>query len=150
MKKLWFDMDGTFVDLYGVENWLDDLIAHKTRPYAEAKPLVNMSHFARVIHKLQKNGYEVGIVSWCAKNSTIEYDEEIKTVKIEWLQKHLPSVVFDEIRILEYGTVKSCVGNGFLFDDEKPNREEWKDIAFSEKNLVKTLYGLLRNAELLR
>ena len=38
-KILNFDMDGTFVDLYGVENWLDDLTNSRTRPYEIAKPL---------------------------------------------------------------------------------------------------------------
>ena len=34
-----FDMDGTIADLYGEENWLDDLINERTTPYANAKPL---------------------------------------------------------------------------------------------------------------
>ena len=39
-KKIWLDMDGTFVDLYGVENWLPMLRAEETTPYEIAKPLV--------------------------------------------------------------------------------------------------------------
>ena len=41
-KAIYFDMDGTIADLYGVPNWLDCLIAEKTKPYREAKPLVDM------------------------------------------------------------------------------------------------------------
>lgn len=149
-KKIWFDMDGTFVDLYGVTDWLPDLIACNPRPYAVAKPLVNLSQLAKVIHKLQNVGYEIGIVSWLAKNPNEDYEKIVTETKIEWLHKHLPSVEFDEIRILRYGTRKSSVGMGFLFDDEENNRNEWKDISFSEKDLIKSLYGLLRNAELLR
>ena len=26
--KIWFDMDGTIADLYGVENWLEMLIRY--------------------------------------------------------------------------------------------------------------------------
>ena len=148
-KKIWFDMDGTFVDLYGVTDWLPDLIACNPRPYAVAKPLVNLSQFAKIIHKLQAVGYSVGIVSWLAKNPSEDYEIVVTETKLAWLQKHLPSVEFDEIKILRYGTKKSCVGNGYLFDDEQQNRDEWQDIAFDEKNLIASLYGILRNAELL-
>ena len=37
-----FDMDGTIADLYGVENWLDYLIAEDTTPYTEAEPLLRL------------------------------------------------------------------------------------------------------------
>ena len=35
-----FDMDGTIADLYGVENWLDYLIAGDVFPYENADPLL--------------------------------------------------------------------------------------------------------------
>ena len=38
MRTIWFDLDGTLVDLYGVEGWLEDLTNHNERPYREAKP----------------------------------------------------------------------------------------------------------------
>ena len=37
-----FDMDGTIADLYGVENWLEYLIAENTFPYANARPLLHL------------------------------------------------------------------------------------------------------------
>ena len=70
MKTYFFDMDGTFVDLYGVDNWLDDLINEKTRPYDEAKPLVNLARLAKAMNKARRNGNKVCIVSWLAKNAT--------------------------------------------------------------------------------
>ena len=45
--RICFDMDGTIADLYGVENWLDNLIAENVKPYAEAKPMLNLSALAR-------------------------------------------------------------------------------------------------------
>ena len=30
--KIWFYMEGTIADLYGVENWLEMLIAHDETP----------------------------------------------------------------------------------------------------------------------
>ena len=67
---IWFDMDGTIADLYGVENWLDYLIAEDVKPYAEAKPLVNLSRLARYLNRLQKAGYNLGVISWLSKCGT--------------------------------------------------------------------------------
>lgn len=130
---LFFDMDGTFVDLYGVEGWLDDLIAERTRPYDEAKPLVNFARFARLLNKAQKNGYRIAIISWLSKNGTEEYNERVTKAKLDYLAKHLPSVRFDEINIVKYGTPKQmfCTNeNDILFDDEAPNRENWTGKAY--------------------
>ena len=69
-KKIWFDMDGTIADLYGDPDWLAKLIAYNPEPYAKAMPLLNMSLLARYLNKLQKQGYEICIVSWLSKNST--------------------------------------------------------------------------------
>ena len=82
-KAIYFDMDGTIANLYGVENWLDDLVNKNTRPYEQAEVMVNMSSLARILNKLQKMGYTIGIVSWLAKNSTDEYDERVKKAKKE-------------------------------------------------------------------
>lgn len=79
--KIWFDMDGTIADLYGVNGWLDMLIAYDETPYAVAKPLVNLNTLAKLIHKAQRNGFEVCIVSALSKNSTPAYDEKVKTAK---------------------------------------------------------------------
>lgn len=42
MATIFFDMDGTLADFYGVENWLEYLNAEDTLPYEVAKPLHNM------------------------------------------------------------------------------------------------------------
>lgn len=145
-KKIYFDCDGTFVDLYGVENWLEYLISSNPYPYMVAKPLVNLSHMARLIHKAQKEGYKVGIISWLSKNSTKEYDELVTIAKKQWLKKHLPSVEFNEIHIVKYGTSKASLGKGILFDDEQKNRNEWNKLsgkAYNVENMLETLKEIL-------
>lgn len=142
-KRIWFDCDGTFIDLYGVNGWLEDLINYNPRPYLIAKPLVNLSIFARLLNNLQKKGYEVNIITWTAKNSTVEYHEAVKRAKLKWLKKHLSSVHWNNIYILKYGTPKSSCGNGILFDDEEKNRIDWNGIAYDEKNLLEKLKGIL-------
>ena len=100
--KIWFDMDGTIADLYGIENWLEMLIAHDETPYAIAKPIINLSVLARLMNKVQRKGFEICIVSALAKDSTAEYDERARNAKIKWLTNHLKSVYFDEIRFVPY------------------------------------------------
>ena len=142
MKNIYFDMDGTIANLYGVDGWLDYLINKETTPYEIARPMVNFSYLARLLNKLQRNGYTIGIISWTAKNSTEEYNARVARAKREWLKKHLPSVRFDEIHIVEYGTPKSTCGKGILFDDEEKNRLEWNGTAYNVNNILEVLRNL--------
>lgn len=139
MKEFWFDMDGTIADLYGVEDWLPKLRAHDASPYEEARPLVNLSRLARYLNKVQSKGCTVNIISWCSKNSCPEYDEKIKAAKLNWLAKHLPSVRWNRIEIVEYGVQKSSIGSGILFDDEEKNRVDWGIGAFEPENMFEVL-----------
>ena len=141
--KIWFDMDGTIADLYGVKNWLDYLMAEDNTPYLMAKPLLNLAILARYLNKIQKMGYEIGIISWGAKNSTNEYFGKVTYAKLRWLEKHLPSVNWDYIKIVPYGMNKyEICGNGILFDDEKGNRENWNEMAYEPCDILKVLKGL--------
>ena len=140
--KIYFDMDGTIADLYGVEGWLDCIINGNPFPYANAKPMVNMNRLARRLNTLQKEGNEICIISWLAKSSTAEYDELVTKAKLAWLEKHLASVHFDEIHIVAYGTPKHTIGKGILFDDEKPNREGWGEGAYTPEKIFEVLRAL--------
>ena len=138
-KAINFDMDGTLADFYGVENWLDYLVNENPYPYEVAKPLVNMSILARRLNKLQREGYEINIISWLAKNSTEDFDKKVVDAKQKWLKKHLPSVKWNHITIVAYGVNKSALGSGILFDDEEPNREMWGSGAYDVHNILNVL-----------
>ena len=142
--KIIFDMDGTIADLYGVENWLPMLRAEDTSPYTNAKPLVNMSRLAKAIHKAQRLGIIIAIVSWGAFASSNEYLKQTATAKREWLAKHLPSVIFDEIAITPYGENKSNYADkdSILFDDNEKIRNDFIGIAYDPCeifNILKTI-----------
>lgn len=142
---IFFDMDGTIADLYGVENWLDYLIASDALPYEIAKPLIRLNALARILNRLQKQGYKVGVISWLAKNSNTAYDEKVTRAKKEWLKKHLASVNFDEIHIVKYGTPKQTFAkteNDILFDDEEKNRNDWTGKAFDVNEIIEILRGM--------
>jgi hypothetical protein len=141
--KIWFDMDGTIADLYGVMGWLDDIIAENVRPYAEAKGIGNLALIARYLNKAQEAGHEIGIISWTAKHGTAEYNEAVAEAKKAWLGRHLRSVTWNEIKVVTYGTNKKvATGGGILFDDEIGNRETWGAGAYEPKEIVEILKKL--------
>lgn len=142
VRQINFDMDGTIANLYGVEGWLEYIIDKDETPYVEAKPLVNLSALARVLNRLQRNGYELNIITWLAKNSDDVYDEKVILAKKNWLAKHMPSVKWNNVNIVTYGTPKQNLGQGILFDDEKPNRDNWNGTAYDVDNIVGTLKKL--------
>lgn len=147
MKAIYFDMDGTIVNFYGVPNWLEYLIASDTTPYEVAQPLVNMNRLARLLNRLRAQGYHIGVVSWTSKNGTDEFNEATKMAKLKWLDRHLHSVTWDEIEIIPYGFPKQeavrYASEGLLFDDEAPNRENWTGTAYDVENILEILKGLL-------
>lgn len=152
MKEwIWLDMDGTFADLYGVENWLDYLVALDTRPYEVAKPLYDMVDFLEMLFELKYKGYNIGIISWLSKNPNAEYGARVTKAKKEWLAKYCLDMILDEILITPYGIKKAdtcrAYGKGILVDDEKPNRDAW-DLGRTinaNKNILAELKKLLDN-----
>ena len=144
MITIWLDMDGTIADLYGVENWLEMILAHDETPYAAAKPLVRMATLARLLNAKQRKGFKIGIVSALAKNSNQEYDERIINAKRKWLKKHLASVKFDEIRFVPYAYRKNDVNSGddVLFDDEDRHLDAWTGTAINAQNLIPALRAM--------
>lgn len=143
-KEIWFDMDGTIANLYAVEGWLDYLIHEDTFPYENAETMCNFSVLARMLNTLQRDGWKIGIISWTSKNGSEQYNLAVEMAKRAWLAKHLPSVEWDEIKIVRYGTNKwlTC-GGGILFDDEEANRNAWGNgHAFTPTAIIKILKTL--------
>ena len=146
MKKLNitinFDLDGTIADLYGVENWLEYLVNENPYPYETAAPLLRLCTLARKLNALQREGYDIAVISWLSKNSSAEYDELVTAAKLAWLGEHLPSVKWNEIHIVPYGTPKQNFCNNpldILFDDEERNRINWTGRAYDVQNILEIL-----------
>lgn len=129
-KVVYFDMDGTLCDFYGVPGWLDYLINHDPTPYQVAKPLLSYENFNRLVQAYIKRGYEIGIISWCSKDNDPGFKKKIRAAKREWLAKHFPFAT--EIHIVAYGTPKWSLvkkeerASSILFDDEKQNLDAWR------------------------
>lgn len=141
-RAIYFDMDGTIADLYGVESWLEELRSESAAPYEGAAPLLKLQQLARRLNQLQKRGWKIGVVSWTAKNSSASYCKKVIKAKQKWLTKHLRSVQWDEVHIVNYGTPKEEVvkyPKGILFDDEERNRNNWKGKAYDETQIMEVL-----------
>ena len=131
---IYFDMDGTIANLYGVNNWLPKLRAEDASPYKEATPLIDMENLQLLLAILQNRGYKIGVISWLAKNSSKAYDKNVRKAKIEWLRAMLPEIHFDEMHIVKYGTRKDYVAkdkNGIIFDDDERVRAKWRGESFN-------------------
>ena len=141
-KAIYFDMDGTIANLYGVPNWLEKIEQSDTTPYDEAQVLLNMQGLAHRLNTLQKNGYTIGIISWLSKSGSEAYNEVVTEAKLKWLAKHLPSVHWDYINIVPYGTPKQNFCENpldILFDDEERNRTNWTGRAYDVQNIMEIL-----------
>ena len=141
---IYFDMDGTIANLYAVENWLPKLRNEDASPYTEAAPLVRLCTLARLLNKAQRNGHKIGIVSWLAKNASENYDIKVTNAKIEWLNRHLRTVNFDEVLFVPYTYEKNNANNGedILFDDEDRHLTAWTGTAYPAREILERLKAI--------
>ena len=127
-KAIYFDMDGTVADLYGVENWLHKLRTYDPTPYIDAKPLCDMRALNKVCTALINGGYTIGIITWLSKDSTPEYDELVASAKMEWAQYYMPFI--NEFHAIPFGVPKHTVVKRFtemwLVDDNADVRAQWE------------------------
>lgn len=127
-KAVVFDMDGTFVDLYGVINWLADLRAERTRPYEEASALYPDEVLNELVLTLKAKGYKIIVTSWASMGGSAEYNKAVKRAKVAWLKAH--NFPVDEVHVVKYGTPKHYVTRGkadfqILVDDNAEVRKAW-------------------------
>lgn len=152
LKMLIFDMDGTIADLYGVPNWLPMLRAYDPTPYRKAKPMWDMMELARLLRLAQAQGIEIRIITWLSKESTPEYDREVRIAKREWLSTQ--DFPFDRFHGVKYGatkadSVRKYLGEGdtaILFDDNAKVREGWhlgEAIDPIECDILEVLRGIV-------
>ncbi len=132
VDTIYFDMDGTIADLYGVNGWLEALRSENPLPYVKAKPLVDMRKLSHICSKLQTQGIKIGIITWLSKESSKDYKRQVRKAKKLWLQRHFP-IQFDSVHMVQYGYSKRKTAkykNSVLIDDDKGVRENW----ISKKN----------------
>ena len=152
MYTIYFDMDGTIADLYGVDNWLPMLRAEQTTPYTAAAPLVDLNEMSELLAELQHIGYTLGIISWTSKGGSTSYNKAVRRAKLDWLVGCFPEIEFDEIHIVKYGTRKDYVAKdkyGIIFDDDERVREKWRGEAINPNtdDIIETLKHIVELSE---
>ena len=133
MRTIYFDMDGTIADLYGVDNWLPRLRNEDATPYAEAHPLCNMDTLCKLLTEAKAMGYMIGIITWLSKEATKKYKRAVTQAKKEWIKKHI-AIEIDEMHFIQYGTRKDYVAKdkeGIIFDDDNRVRAKWRGQAYN-------------------
>ena len=150
-KTLVFDMDGTIADLYGVENWLEELRSENPHPYEVAKPMYSMDFLNGLLDYFKMLGWRIVVTTWLAKGASKEYDDLVREAKIAWLEKY--EFPYDEIHLVKYGTTKAnCTrhlgGVQVLVDDNENIRKGWTlgDTIDASHNIVEQLFELLERA----
>lgn len=141
-----FDLDGTLNQFYNVPNWLEMLRAEEVTPYLVAKPLFPMITLAKYLNAIQQAGHKIAVISWCSKGGTNDYNARVAEAKKEWLREQLPTVQWDRIIIVPYGTPKElwCESeNDILFDDEERNRNNWNGKAYAPMEIGYILRKIL-------
>ena len=147
-KTLVFDMDGTLVDLYGVENWLEDLRNFKARPYQLAQPMYDKDLLNTILLALKSCGWRIVVTSWLSKESNPQYDTVVRLAKRLSLERmEFPA---DEIHLVKYGTTKAnCTrhlgGYQVLVDDNEDVRKGWTlgGTINANENIIPMLLDLL-------
>lgn len=147
-KILVFDMDGTIADFYGVNGWLEYLNESNPTPYIIAEPLYDMVVLTSVLNILKTKGWKIVVTSWLAKDSTKDFDKEVRQAKRDWLEEY--NFPFDEIHLVKYGTTKAnCTrklgGYQILVDDNEQVRKGWNLGATinANENILDKLIDLL-------
>lgn len=150
MKKIYFDMDGTVYDLYGMENWLEMLRNEEKGAFTLGNALVNMDELKEVCLRLIAKGYQIGIITWLPMGASLEYCEICTKEKREWAEKNMPYI--SEFYALEYGVPKQYAPakrakEMWLVDDNKEVREMWitekqRKAIDATENIINALVAL--------
>lgn len=148
-KTLVFDMDGTLVNFYAVDGWLENLVNEDPYPYEVAEPLYNMEELTTLLNLLKTIGWQIVVTTWLGKNSSEAFKEKTRKAKLDWLKKY--GFPYDEIHLVQYGTTKAnCTrkhgGYQILVDDNAKVRKGWKlgDTIDANYNILPELMKLLK------
>lgn len=130
--KVYLDMDGTIVDLYGQPDWLEAIRSEASGLFLRARPLVSEKV---LLEKFPREKYEIVILSMTPKDASLEYCERVKTEKDLWLSRHFPSLTKRIYK--KYGHNKNLKNsaNAILIDDNEIIRNNWRGVALNPAQL---------------
>ena len=123
-KIVYFDMDGTLCDFYGVRDWIPRIQHDDASIYYEARPIYK---YINMLKDYKKKGYKIIILSCLSYNTTHKRDIMTKIYKRLWLAKYVGLDNIDSIRIIPYTHHKEYYVReaGMLVDDSDKVLDNW-------------------------
>jgi deoxyribodipyrimidine photolyase len=126
--KIYFDLDGTVYNLYGINDWLSKLREEKVSVYTEGEKLFEESKFYKIVCSLLSCGVRFGVITWGSMTATPEFEIETENAKREWVKENLPFV--ESFAYQQYGTpkqqaIKNRTRNDILIDDNFDVLQTW-------------------------
>lgn len=122
MATIYLDMDGTFYNLYGIENWLADLLSESKDIFTKGKALYNLDELKETLENVSSR-YELGIITWTPKECRKTYIGNTAKQKYKWLRENDLMKYFSKIVMVRYGKekYKYMKENDILIDDDMKN-----------------------------
>lgn len=131
-RTVYFDMDGTLADLYGVHDVFHRLDNNDASVYFEAAPIPK---YTTMLRDFKRMGYRVGIITAGSRFPPNTPEEvkaqmniETEAAKIKWLEKYGLDGFIDTFQFIPYGVSKYDVAEdktGILVDDEDKVLRTW-------------------------
>ena len=131
--KVYFDLDGTLYNLYGIENWLETIETEQKGIFNSyglnlVERIKDLEELDEVIKQLSIYGVEFNVITWLPMGASVEYEEICAKEKKEWVRKYLPFI--NEIVCQPYGTPKQKgiskrASKMILIDDNKEVCNMW-------------------------
>lgn len=127
--KIYFDLDGTVYNLYGIAEWEPKLRAENPNVFREGSFIGDYQDFMSICHKLLEKGVQFGVITWLPMQASEEYERECAEVKREWVKKFMPFV--NEFIAQTYGIPKQNAiikraKRMYLLDDNTQVCEMWQ------------------------
>lgn len=127
--KIYFDLDGTVYNLYGVNEWEPKLRAENPNVFREGSFIGDYQEFMNICNKLLEKGVQFGVITWLPMQASPEYEVECELVKREWVQRYMPFV--SEFTAQSYGVPKQNAiikraKTMYLLDDNTEICEMWQ------------------------
>lgn len=127
--KIYFDLDGTVYDLFGVPNWLEKLNTEDVSVYSEGSSLF-ANDFYKIVSALMRYGVRFGVITWGSMTATPEFEVKTEETKRRWVKDNLPFC--ESFAYQQYGTpkqqaVKNRTQNDILIDDNSDVIKVWEN-----------------------
>lgn len=129
---MYFDMDGTLVNLYAVKDVFKRLDNNDATPYREAPEI---PEYVQMLRDAKNMGYRIGIITagsrfppGTSEEVKDKMNKETEENKKKWLEEHGLMPFIDTFQFVPYGVSKYDVAEdktGILVDDDEKVLRTW-------------------------